>query len=220
MAQREAICIDAEQFRAFLTTLDVATLKYRTSANPEVQREGWSDVIVAISDFLGQLPDADVGPLHILTDLIGDLGDLNEGRRPPRLMPSKWTPKRRTTNVAIADYATAAALIEMLIAGGLSEEQAACRVARVAGAIGAALPKNIKKRGRQSERPDHERLLDWRARLRSAKAKDPKFSVAHQIYKFWRDMYRQHKERYRLSEIDAAEDILKMWPGLKGKKVQ
>ena len=213
MTQRERISIDTDQYRQFLTTLDAATLKYRSSSDPDVQREGWSDAIVAISDFLGQLPDADAGRLHILTELIGDLGDLNEGRHPSRLMPSKGTPQRRTANVAMADLATAAALIEFLIAGGLSEEQAARRVAKVARGIGSALPKQTTK----SNRADHKRLLDWRARLRSANPGDPRFSGAREIYESWHDAHRRHRDLYRLSELEAAHDSLKMWRALKAK---
>ena len=139
---------------------------------------------------------------------------LCNGVAPLRLKHEKKRGRPRNTTAEKTHFATQAALIEYLMRAGLSERDAAMRVVCQAKKIGAPLTKSTSK----SRRSDHDRLLDWRARLRSASPDDENFKFAKATYQRHLDLHKKLKEKFTDKEI--ADCFLKLfWPELLGKKL-
>ena len=142
MASEPVIMIAEADWNQFQGALRDATVKYRSSTDPAVQREAWVIAVSGICKFLREYNDGGIGPAVMITELLGDLSDIHEGRCPARLKPAEGKPKRTTPDNAIADLATAAAMIDFLIDAGDSREAAAKRIAKLATDLGRALPKS------------------------------------------------------------------------------
>lgn len=169
--------------------------------------------IVAICNFHRAMPGANIATVQMLTELLADLTDVHEGRRPKRLSPTISQPARRTENSVEADLATGAACIDLFVMAGFSEDDAARRVTTHMRSIGAALPRQKSK----SDRQDYKRLLDWRARLRSANPTSAKYQTARKIYDDFLNNRHQYKDVDRLKFAEFM--LTDIWGGLKGKKV-
>jgi hypothetical protein len=205
--------IEAADWSRLWQELQKSAHKYRSSSAPADQRAAWAQALEAICNFLRDYHDDGIEPVIMLTDLLGALGDLEDGRSPAPLLPTQGSRGRRRVNRDVADLAAASAMIDMLVEAGDSEEQAARRVARLAQAAGAALPmaQRRARRTQEGERPVHDRLLDFRARLRSAKKTDLSFQLTREIYDIWKGVYAQYRQGRQMNPRDAAEAVLKIW---------
>ena len=213
MKKAQILRVDKELYEKLLQALDVATSRYRSSPDPGIQRKAFMATIVAISNFLRKMPKGNIAHVQMLTELLDDLTDLHEGRRSTRLIPASVKPARRQQNSVETDLATGAACIDFFVMAGLSEDDAARRVSTHMRSIGAALPGQKSK----SDRQDYKRLLDWRARLRSAKSTNAKYQTARMVY----DLVLDSRDAFKkVDKLKFAEFYLSdIWGTLKGKKV-
>ncbi len=210
---RASIRIERDHFDRVMSRLFVITSEYRETSDPAMQRKMWKMALGEACRFLDEI-QPDWRPSNILFELVNDLDDLCNGLTPPRLKHEKKRGRPRNTTADKTHFANQAALIEYLMRAGLSERDAAKQVAHQAKKIGAPLPKSTSK----SRRSDHNRLLDWRARLRSASPDDENFKFAKATYQRHLDLHKKLKEKFTDKEI--ADCFLKLfWPELLGKKL-
>jgi hypothetical protein len=223
VASETGVKIKQADWNQLQEALRDATDKYRSSTDPGVQREAWVIALRGICNFLREYNDGGIGPAVMITELLGDLSDIHEGRCPARLKPAEGKPKRTTPDNAIADLATAAAMIDFLIDAGDSKDAAARQIAKLATDLGRALPKSQhrgKRRDNAQATPGHVRLLNWRTQLKRSKKGHPSYQLARELYDFWRrhrdDYMKTHKANFR----EAAEAMIGTWTDMiKPKKV-
>lgn len=212
--------IEAADWDRFWQAVEQAADTYRSSVEPADQRAAWVAALEAICHLLRDYHDGHIRPVFMLTELRGDLEDLDEGRAPAQLLPRKGQKGRRTLNRDIADLATAAAMIDFLVESGEVLDQAARHVAKFATAIGAAMPKSQTRQNRAQDggRALHLQLIDWRKRLRSAKKGDARYEHARQYYDIWRSAYDHKRKVDQMSGREAAASLLLQWQEMKGRK--
>lgn len=206
---------ETEEYRALISKLTEAATRFRSGDNPAEKRLAIADIIIAVMELVRSDPDdADVGVLAPLHDLLGALGDLNDGVQPRLLRKSDLGSARRKDNVYQRDMGAMSAMVDLLVNTGESEKAAARRVVRKAKKIGIGLPDQTQN----SQTQPWESLLNYRGRLRSAKEDDPKFAQAHSVYRTWRELHGQICAEDKLHPDKAAEIVFEIgWPELMGQ---
>ncbi len=132
---------ETEEYRALISKLTEAATRFRSGDDPAEKRLAIADIIIAVMELVRSDPDdADVGVLAPLHDLLGALGDLNDGVQPRLLRKSDLSSARRKDNVYQRDMGAMSAMVDLLVNTGESEKAAARRVVRKAKKIGIGLP--------------------------------------------------------------------------------
>ncbi|OYX99169.1 MAG: hypothetical protein B7Y80_11670 [Hyphomicrobium sp. 32-62-53] len=185
-----------------------AAISLRVANDEGAQREAWAEALIATLDFLRNYQDRP--PVNqMFVELIGALGDLNEGRQPASLRPSAIKPRRSRSNKAIMDQASAVAMIDALVRAGDDEHTAGTRIATLAVSLGCELP-NPQHRSGKDQTPDHVRLLNWRKELGRA-GRDPRYAIARDLRLFWRRRLKDYVAKHGCDPKSGAEAMIEMW---------
>ena len=201
--------VDERTYRQFLMDMRTASVKYHSSKEMNEKREAWSDMIVAISNLQRPLPDSDIGAIQTFIELQGALGDLNEGRTPEVLKPA--VKSRQRDNVTYQMHlGAAAAIVDLLIADGLTQETALRKAVELLKKGGAELPTRHK-----NESSESEAFKRWRDRLGGKEGKQPRFSYAKESHQTIHTASKMLQTDYGFTKEEATKCIVReIWPTL------
>jgi hypothetical protein len=203
--------VEAADWDKLEQRLQSAQSHYRSAKNSSEQREAWAEALCAVSDLLRDYQNS-IPIIQMFTELVGGLGDLNEGRHPSSLRPNQNKPRRSRPNKAIADQASAVAMIDGLLLAGVDEQTAGKRIAELAERLGCELP-NAQRRQGKDRTSDHVRLLNWRKEVGRAQA-DPRYKMACEIRDYWREQRNEYAQKHRCDPKASAEAMIKFWSAL------
>ncbi len=209
-----------KNYNQLLEAQRTAAEKYRSTHDPSVKREAWLELLLATMKFMTTMPNANIGAHHMITELLGCLGDVDEGRTSPLLKPANKKPKRTDTNLNVAEQGVAAALVDILHNNrqGLPLPDAAKRAVRISEKCGLSLPKQIGPE--KGNNRSWKSLINWRKRMNAAKADDPTYDVAKASYHHIMKVHRSNQEEHGYSSADAAKILTEyILPRLVSKKV-
>ena len=125
--------------------------RYRQGPDRAARMDGTIEQLhVAIRYLELALPQAEPS-LQPLRDLLDDLIDLHEGRKPQRLRPISRTGQPPTKINETRQRGRKAALMELLVVAGCKEEEAASEAARIPPAAKATQVEYWRRRAREGD---------------------------------------------------------------------